>query len=362
MSERKPICKRFMQGICNANDCKFFHPKQKQKQRQHPHHHQHQHQHPHQHPHQHQRQYERQHEYNEPNTYNTNVSHVSQPSQQIQQAPKLSAFEFMYQSAVKASARETESEARALDRAYAARERAACKQNTNTTTNTNTSTNTNVTINAVVIQPNIITRTPITPSITPSITPPITPSITPPIAPMAIPNANPGTFGAKLNSYIMPTFNKYKFQTWLGILPDDSCSLINIYSKLLNMSEDEILKHSIESNNLIIDIMALLGKGLTNKKWLKELYGRFLGESYKGIMSFNMKTIRELLTFALVQIYLNTSPDIVNVPNLANIAQLVCIYVCIMRIIGKLGIMIEISDFDTIENNYNSNMYDMFCN
>jgi hypothetical protein len=172
------------------------------------------------------------------------------------------------------------------------------------------------------------------------------------------PNANPSSFGAKLQAS-QHLFDKVKFQNWLyNDMPNiDNITIINLYSKLLKKTEAEILECITKTNTIIPDIMALLGKGLTNKKWLKELHGRFLGNSYTDIKSFNMKSIKDLLTFSLVQMFLKTSAN-----DTTNIEHIICLYVCIMRIIGKLGIVLDIDDIDTIERKYNSNMYAMFCN
>lgn len=172
------------------------------------------------------------------------------------------------------------------------------------------------------------------------------------------PNANPISFGAKLQAS-QHLFDKVKFQNWLyNDLPNiDNITIINLYTKLLKKTETEVLECITKTNTIIPDIMALLGKGLTNKKWLKELHGRFLGNSYTDIRSFNMKSIKDLLTFSLVQLFLKTDAN-----DTTNIEHIICLYVCIMRVIGKLGIVLDIDDIDIIEKKYNTNMYVMFCN
>lgn len=174
-----------------------------------------------------------------------------------------------------------------------------------------------------------------------------------------------GTFGAKLLEARAekPGFDKNKFQSWLyNDMPNvDSITVMNLYCILLKKTEVEVLDYIKKTEAIVPDIMALLGKGLTNQKWLKELYGRFLGDSYTGIKSFTMKSIKELLTFTIVQIYLKTCLQTNNCTNnIKDIEYIISLYVCIMRIIGKLGIVLEIDDIDTIETNYNANKYNMF--
>jgi hypothetical protein len=303
MSGRKPVCKRFLNGECNAHNCKFYHPKPKQQHHVAP-------------------------------TQHENRTYVAQQHVQatpvqakqhthntpVQAQPTKSVSELIYERMLNYDDKEDKARARARARAQR--------------------------VAAVAAAAPII---------------PATPSVS--VIPTLV--AKPGSFGAKLNSYTMPKFNKTKFQEWLyNDMPNiDGISIISLYSQLLKVSEDEILEYCTKTNALIPDIMALLGHGLTNKKWLKELHGRFLGESYNGIKSFNMKTINDLLTFTLVQIYVKTS-DVKSsdVLSPANIEKIISLYVCIMRIIGKFGIVLEIDDINTIEKNYNSNKYEMFCN
>lgn len=297
MSGRKPICKRFLNGECNAHNCKFYHPKPNRNGETKHH-------------------ANRQHHVTQPRQYQPVQAAPVQAAPV--QAPKKSLADFMYEQMINYDDKED----RARERARAREQR----------------------INAMNTEQSVAT-------------------IPTPIVPIPTPVAKPGSFGAKLNSYTMPIFNKIKFQDWLyNDMPNiDSISIINLYSHLLKMSEDDVLVYCNKSTELIPDIMALLGNGLTNKKWIKELYGRFLGDSYTGIKSFNMKQIKDLLTFTLVQIYVKTC-DITDTSRLANIEKIICLYVCIMRIIGKLGIILEIDDMNTIEKNYNSNKYEMFCN
>ena len=136
----------------------------------------------------------------------------------------------------------------------------------------------------------------------------------------------------------------------------DAISIIELYRNLLKFDEEKLLEYANKSNEIIPDIMAMIGHGLTNKKWLKELYGRFLGDSYVGIKSFNMKTIKDLLVFTIMQIYLKTQTC-----DFKNIEHMICLYVCIMKIIGKNGILLDIDPIDVIEKNYKNHMYDMVC-
>jgi hypothetical protein len=291
MSGRKPVCKRFLNGECNAHNCKFYHPKSKQ------------------------------------HNHEPTQQHVVQQPQErqctpTQAQPTKSVAELLYEQMVNYD----DKEERARERAIAREQRAKA-----------TAQREKATATAPVAIPSVaVTCTPV---------------------------AKPGSFGAKLNSYSMPKFNKTKFQEWLyNDMPNiDGISIISLYSQLLKVSEDEILEYCNKTNELIPDIMALFGHGLTNKKWLKELYGRFLSDSYTNIKSFNMKIINDMLTFTLVQIYVKTS-DISDKSRLVNIEKIISLYVCIMRIIGKLGIVLEIDDIDTIEKKYNSNKYEMFCN
>lgn len=302
MSGRKPVCKRFLNGECNAHNCKFYHPKPKQ--------------------HNHEQKYNNAPVHHENRHHGPIQQHVVQQPQERQHTPTQaqptkSVSEILYERMVNYDDRE--------DRA---RERAIAREQREKATAT----------------------TPVIIAI-------------PSVAVTCTPVAKPGSFGAKLSSYSMPKFNKTKFQEWLyNDMPNiDGISIISLYSQLLKVSEDEILDYCNKTNELIPDIMALLGHGLTNKKWLKELYGRFLGDSYTGIKSCNMKIINDLLTFTLVQIYVKTS-DISDKSRLVNIEKIISLYVCIMRIIGKLGIVLEIDNIDTIEKKYNSNKYEMFCN
>lgn len=313
MSGRKPICNRFLKGECRAHNCKFYHPKQK-----------------------HANHESKQHDtvctgIESPAPYNTtgvtppnSVSGTRQMvthHQPTQTEHKKSISEIIYERMVNYD-----------EKAERARERARAREQR---------------INAMnAVRSGLQAQ-----------------GAEQPVESIPTPVAKQGSFGAKLNSYTMPKFNKIKFQEWLYTdMPNiDGISIINLYSKLLKLTEDDILVYCNKSTEIIPDIMALLGNGLTNKKWLKELYGRFLGDSYTGIKSFNMKQIKDLLTFTLVQIYVKTC-DITDTARLANIEKIICLYVCIMRIIGKLGIILEIDDINTIEKNYNSNKYEMFCN
>jgi hypothetical protein len=169
--------------------------------------------------------------------------------------------------------------------------------------------------------------------------------------------AKPGTFGSKLITARF-AFDKVKFETWLNNdMPDvESISIIKIFCNLMKKTESEIIEHITNINTIIPDVMALIAHGVTNKKWLKELYGRFLGDSYTGLKTFNMKSIKDLLVFAIVQIYLKTQTQ-----DFKNIEHMICLYVCIMRLIGKCGIIIDIDTVDVIEKNYNNHIYDMVC-
>lgn len=286
MSGRKPVCKRFLNGECNAHNCKYYHPKQNNHVPQQSH--------------------------SAPKTHTTPV----------QEQTKKTVSDIIYERIINGDDREERAYERARLRALRAREAARA----------------NVEIPSVAEIPTVVN--------------------------IVKPVPKPGSFGAKLNTtYTLQKFDKTKFQDWLyNDMPNiDGISIINLYTQLLKVSEDEILEYCNKTNSLIPDIMALLGHGLTNKKWLKELYGRFLSDSYTGIKSFSMKSINDLLTFTLVQIYVQTS-GVSDKSRLVNIEHIVSLYVCIMRIIGKLGIVLEIDDVNTIEKKYASNKYEMFCN
>jgi len=311
MSGRKQVCKRFLNGKCNAHNCKFYHPKQhnheSSKNNKNKHHVPPQN-------HNHQKQQAMQH------THNTHV----------QQQQNNTVSDIVYERIINGDDKEERTFERArlrdLRERREQRELAAAKANSN-----------------VRIQP--IAEIPTVDNI-------------------VNPVPKPGSFGAKLNTTsTLQKFDKTKFQDWLYYdMPNiDGISIINLYTQLLKVSEDEILEYCNKTNALIPDIMALLGHGLTNKKWLKELYGRFLGDSYTGIKSFNMKSINDLLTFTLVQIYVQTS-GVSDKSRLVNIEHIISLYVCIMRIIGKFGIVLAIDDINTIEKKYASNKYEMFCN
>jgi hypothetical protein len=303
MSGRKPECKRFLKGECNAHNCKFYHPKKKQNN--------------HVEPQQH-----------------VPKQHVTQPTP-VQEQPKKSVYEILYDRMVNGDDREWRAADRERTRAIRAKADARAQAQAQAQAQNNIEA-TSVAVTTIISPPPIIN-----------------------------PVAKPGSFGSKLNSasHTTPKFDKQKFQDWLyNDMPNiDGISIISLYSQLLKVSEAETLEYCNKTNALIPDIMALLGYGLTNKKWLKELYGRFLGDSYTGIKSFSMKAVNDLLTFTLVQIYVQTSNDS-DKSRLSNIENIISLYVCIMRIIGKLGIVLEIDDINTIEKKYASNKYEMFCN
>lgn len=164
------------------------------------------------------------------------------------------------------------------------------------------------------------------------------------------------------NNITLHTFNKEKFLEWFnnelsndmldGKYPDIITK--KLFCSLLKKTEPDSIAHIMNVDSIIPDIMALIGHGCTNKLWLKELYDRFLGNSYIGIKSFNMKTINDLLVFAIIQIYVK-----IQIQDFQTIYHMICLYVCIMRLIKKLNSQFEIDSVDIIEKNYNNNMYDM---
>jgi hypothetical protein len=283
MSERKPVCKRFLQGECKAKNCKFYHPEKKQNK-----------------PISHKKN----------TTLKLNTHHTTpKPIPIVEPVESTPVYEVKPVREVFRNVVSEEIQERKRASLAIIEERRRLRAEN---------------AKSIIIKP----------------------------------NANPQSFGAKLQAS-QHLFDKVKFQNWLNNdLPNiDNITIINLYTKILKKTEPEVLECITKTNTIIPDIMALLGKGLTNKKWLKELHGRFLGNSYTDIRSFNMKSIKDLLTFAIVQLFLKTSTN-----DITNIEHIICLYVCIMRIIGKFGIILDIGDIDTIERKYNTNMYAMFCN
>lgn len=307
MSARKPVCKRFLKGECNASNCNFFHPKKKDNS----HHQKATHQKT---PHNNAKKPEHRKPHNNIHT-RTHVVHetVSEP---VEESDGYNSDDYLlpYEIAMR-------------DAANYEIIRPTPSRNVSDTYVQQT-----VVVNPVVSQQPVVT-----------VQQPVT--------------AKPGTFGAKLMTAKF-AFDKAKFETWLNNdMPNvDSITIINLFCKLMKKTEPEIINHITNTNIIIPDVMALIAHGLTNKKWLKELHGRFLGNSYTGLKTFNMKTIKDLLTFSIVQIYQKTQTQ-----DFKNSEHMICLYVCIMRLIGKIGILIDIDSIDIIEKNYNNNMYDMVC-
>jgi hypothetical protein len=290
MSGRKPVCKRFLKGDCNATNCNFFHPKGKNNQK--PHHH---------------------------TEHKPRVHTEHKPRVHTEPKPR------MHVPAPEPTDYDSDDYLLPIERAMRSGNYEIIRSQASHT-------------NTTYVQ-SAVTNNPVPQSI------------------IQQPVAKPGTFGSKLITSKF-AFDKTKFETWLNNdMPDvDSISIIKIFCNLMKKTESEIIEHITNLNTIIPDVMALIAHGVTNKKWLKELYGRFLGDSYTGIKSFSMKTIKDLLVFAIVQIYLKTQTQ-----DFKNIEHMICLYICAMRLIGKFGIIIDIDTVDIIEKNYNNHIYDMIC-
>lgn len=300
MSTRKPICERFLRGECKASNCNFFHPKKKANS------------HHHKTSHNNAKKPERNKPQNNIHTQ-TQVVHETIP---VEESDGYNSDDYL------------------LPYEIAMRDPANYEIISHTSS---------INVNDTYVQQTVV----------------VNPSI-----PQQPVTAKPGTFGEKLITAKFEldkakfTFDKVKFETWLNNdMPDvDNITIINLFCKLMQKTAPEIIEHITNTNIIIPDVMALFARGLTNKKWLKELHGRFLGDSYTGLKSFNMKTIKDLLIFSIVQIYKKTQTQ-----DFKHIEHMICLYVCIMRLIGKIGILIEIDSIDIIEKNYNNRMYDMVC-
>ena len=297
MSDRKTVCKRFLKGECKRpHDCKFFHPKKKDNS----------------HP---------KGPRNNPNKHDTNKPHnnhrehvVPEPVATADESDGYNSDDYLLP----------------IERVFRSGDYEIIREP--------------VFRNNTYVQQSVVV-TPVAPQ--PVAVSPVAPQVT----------VKPGTFGAKLITSKF-AFDKAKFETWLNNdMPNvDSITIINLFCKLMKKNEAEIVNYITNTNIIIPDVMALIAHGLTNKKWLKELHGRFLGDSYVGMKTFNMKTIKDFLVFSIVQIYVKTQTQ-----DFKNIEHMICIYVCIMRLIGKIGILIDIDSIDIIEKNYNNHMYDMVC-
>ena len=171
------------------------------------------------------------------------------------------------------------------------------------------------------------------------------------------------TFGKliKQNLITKSSFDKQAFITWLDeTLPAEvSClTIVNLLIKITKKGRVDILKYAIDANCHTHEIAMLFIHAKTSQDWLKELQIRFLDViSYDGIKSFTMARVKELLTFTLIQLFIKSSHQ-----DLEDIDKLVALYVCIMRIISKKRLIVEIDDYDIIISKYASRTYEMWYN
>jgi hypothetical protein len=171
------------------------------------------------------------------------------------------------------------------------------------------------------------------------------------------------TFGKalKTNSITKASFDKQAFITWLDeTLPAEvKCSeIVDLLLKITKKKKVDILKYAADANYYAHETAMLFVNAKTNQDWLKELQIRFLDvTSYDGIKSFTMSRVKELLTFTLIQLFIKS-----NNQDLEDIDKLVALYVCIMRIISKKRIAVEIDDYDIIISKYASRTYEMWYN
>lgn len=169
------------------------------------------------------------------------------------------------------------------------------------------------------------------------------------------------TFGKMLKQTLITksSFDKQAFITWLDeTLPAEvSClSIVDLLIKITKKARVDILKYAIDANCHTHEIAMLFIHAKTSQDWLKELQIRFLDvTSYDGIKSFTMARVKELLTFTLIQLFIKSSQQ-----DLEDIDKLVALYVCIMRIISKKRLAVEIDDYDIIISKYASRTYEMW--
>ena len=169
------------------------------------------------------------------------------------------------------------------------------------------------------------------------------------------------TFGEALKTNLITkaSFDKQAFIKWLDeTLPAEvKCSeIVDLLLKITKKKKVDILKYAADANYYAHETAMLFVNAKTNQDWLKELQIRFLDvTSYDGIKSFTMSRVKELLTFTLIQLFIKS-----NNQDLEDIDKLVALYVCIMRIISKKRIAVEIDDYDIIISKYASRTYEMW--
>ena len=155
-----------------------------------------------------------------------------------------------------------------------------------------------------------------------------------------------------------PAFTQDKINKWIADIMkiiEDEDSLITLYTKLTGKRPVEIMD-LIKSTHIVVpDVIAFLGRAITNQDWLKELHIRFLDFAYSGIKSFTMEAIKPLFSFVIVQLYIKSNNN-----NYENLDKLVGLFVCTIKLIQKLGIVIELEDYSTIEYNWNAGLYEMW--
>ena len=155
-----------------------------------------------------------------------------------------------------------------------------------------------------------------------------------------------------------PAFTQEKINKWIVDIMkiiEAEDSLIMLYTKLTGKRAVEVMDLIKTTHIVVPDVIAFLGRAITNQDWLKELQLRFLDFSYSGIKSFSMDAIKPLFSFVIVQLYVKC-----NYKNYENLDKLVGLFVCIIKLIQKLGIVIEMEDYTTVEYKWNAGFYEMW--
>lgn len=155
-----------------------------------------------------------------------------------------------------------------------------------------------------------------------------------------------------------PAFTQESLNKWIiNIMKivEEEDSLIILYTTITKKRVHDIMDFIKATHIVVPDIIAFLGRAQTNQDWLKELQIRFLDFSYTGIKSFTMDAIKPLFSFIIVQLYVKCKYN-----NYDQLDKFVGLFICIIKLIQKLGIVIELEEYSTVEYNWNAGLYEIW--